>query len=70
MHEPFRGKLIKGYEEIKEELKDKDAAFAISGSGSTMLVVTKDLSILDLLKKYNYDIKVLTPGSGVELKEI
>ena len=63
LHEPYRGKLIKDYEAIKNDLKDLECAFAISGSGSTMLVITKDeKEILEKLKKYGYDTKVVKVG--------
>ena len=63
LHEPYRGKLIKDYDAIKNDLKDLECAFAISGSGSTMLVITKDeKEILEKLKKYGYDTKVVKVG--------
>ena len=71
LHEPYRGKLIKDYENIKNDLKDLECAMAISGSGSSMLVITKKTDIvLDKLKKYNYDIKIVGVGSKVIVEEV
>ncbi len=66
VHEPYRGKLIKDYSSIKNDLKKLDCAFAISGSGSCMLVICEDEEkILKTLKKYNYEIKTAKLGGGV-----
>lgn len=69
LHEPYRGKLIKGYLEIKSICEKENAAFAISGSGSTMLIITKDEGIIEKIKKFNYSIKTLEVGNGVTLWE-
>lgn len=43
IHEPYRKKLIKDYEYIKKKIeKDGDAILLISGSGPTLLVISKD----------------------------
>ena len=68
LHEPYRKKLIKEYDIINERLKDKKCAFAISGSGSCMIVVSKDLEVIELLKDLNLDIKTLKIGQGVVLE--
>lgn len=65
LHEPYRGKLIENYAEIKEICHKEKVAFAISGSGSTMLVVSYDTAITDKIKKFNYEIKTLDVGQGV-----
>ena len=70
LHEPYRKKLIKGYDEIKEAIKDLDVALAISGSGSTMLLISYDTSVIEKIKFLNYDIKVLEVGSGINIKEV
>lgn len=69
LHEPYRGKLIKDYFNIKESLKDLECAFAISGSGSTMLAITKDVdAVLEKLKDYSYETKVLEIGGAVKVE--
>ena len=68
LHEPYRKKLIKEYDIIKDRLKDKDCAFAISGSGSCMVVVSKELGFIDLIKDLELDIKTLKIGQGVILE--
>lgn len=69
IHEPYRGRLIPGYDLIKDVCSKENVAFAISGSGSTMLVIAKDCSIVKKLEKFNYQIKVLKIGSGVVIEE-
>ena len=70
LHEPYRGSLIKGYSEIKELLADEAAAFAISGSGSTMLIIAYDDSVINKISHLGYEIKSLSVGDGVSLKEV
>lgn len=67
LHEPYRGKLIKGYNEIKEICKKKNIAFAISGSGSTMLMIGYEDSIIKDLESFDYEIKTLDVGQGVKI---
>jgi homoserine kinase len=67
LHEPYRGKLIKGYEDIKKICNDNGYAFAISGSGSTMLVIGYDYNIMDKLSSFGYELVKLNPGQGVSL---
>jgi len=63
LHEPYRGKLINGYEDIKNALKELECAFAISGSGSTMIAITKnEKEVLEVLKKFNYETRVVEVG--------
>ena len=70
IHEPYRKKLIKDYEPIKEILDKKDCAFAISGSGSCMLVVSKELDFIKELSSFDVKIKTLSVGVGVMWEEI
>lgn len=70
LHEPYRGNLIKGYNEIKEILKNEDAAFAISGSGSTMLIIAYDNNVINKIGHLGYEIKELAVGDGVNLREV
>ena len=66
VHEPYRGKLIANYNNIKKDLEDINCAFAISGSGSCMLVICeKEDEVKEVLKKYNYEIKAAKLGGGV-----
>lgn len=69
LHEPYRSKLIPLYDEIKKELENEECAFAISGSGSTMLLVSYDTKPLEKIKKFGYEIKTLEVGSGVSMEE-
>lgn len=70
LHEPYRGPLINGYDEIKKLLANEEAAFAISGSGSTMLVIAYDNSVINKISHLGYEIKELALGEGVNLKEV
>ncbi len=70
LHEPYRGNLIKGYNEIKEILKNEEAAFAISGSGSTMLIIAYDNNVINKISHLGYEIKELAVGDGVNLREV
>lgn len=70
LHEPYRGNLIKGYNEIKEILAQEEAAFAISGSGSTMLIIAYDNNVINKISHLGYEIKELAVGDGVNLREV
>lgn len=70
LHEPYRKELIKDYDKVYHILKDKECAMAISGSGSCMLVVSKDLSFIKELENLDLKIKTLNVGVGVSLEEI
>lgn len=69
LHEPYRGSLIPKYEEIKEICLQEEAAFAISGSGSAMLIIALEDTIIKRLEKFKYDIKSLEIGQGVKIWE-
>lgn len=69
IHEPYRGKLIDGYFEIKKICQEYRLPFAISGSGSTMLIISKDLEIIEKIKKFNYEIKILSVADRVLVGE-
>lgn len=69
LHEPYRGKLIKDYENIKDALKDLECAFAISGSGSTMIAITKDVEpVLNAIERFGYETKVLKIGGKAKIE--
>ena len=69
LHEPYRAKLIDGYDELKAEAKRCNSVLLISGSGSTMLVISNDN---DLENKFNskYGIKRVMPSFGAKVEEI
>ena len=65
VHEPYRGKLIKDYDNIKNALKDLECAFAISGSGSTMIAITKDTdSVIKALEPFGYETRIAKIGGS------
>lgn len=66
LHEPYRGKLIPGYEEIKKLCNENNIPFCISGSGSTMLVISRD-NVDNLLAAVKYEKKSLEVGQGVKI---
>lgn len=70
LHEPYRGKLIKEYNEIKKIANDSNSAFCISGSGSTMLIISYDDNIINKLKDFKLDIKILNVGKEVLVEEV
>ena len=69
LHEPYRGKLIKGYDEIKAICENEDVAFCISGSGSTMLIIAYNYDIIAKIQKFGYDIRTPKVGTGVIIEE-
>lgn len=69
LHEPYRSKLIPCYEEIKNVVNKYDAAFAISGSGSTMIIISKNLDFMNEIKSLGYTCLNLEVGSGVRMEE-
>ena len=75
MHEPYRSKLIPTYDDIKAICDKLNVCFAISGSGSTMLIILKKNkkkldTLLKKLKPFNYDVKKLHIASGVKMEEM
>ena len=69
LHEPYRGKLINGYAELKAICDKEDVAFCISGSGSTMLIVAYDYDIIAKIKKFGFDVRTPNVGAGVLIEE-
>ena len=67
IHEPYRKKLIKEYDELKNLLDGKDIAISISGSGSTILIISTNYDYEKLLEGYNF--KKVSVGSGVAISE-
>lgn len=69
IHEPYRCKLIKKYNDVKKIIDKYDAAFAISGSGSCMLIVSLDLSFKEDLSKLGLKVLTLEVGKGVMMED-
>lgn len=70
MHEPYRMRLIKGSEDIKKIAIDNGCAFAISGAGPSLLVVSnKEKDINVLFNEYKdwriFNLEVATNGAIV-----
>ena len=64
IHEPYRKKLIKDYDYIKKTIeKNGDAVLLISGSGPTLLVISKDKNFYKKIKlnnaKARWEVKVM-----------
>ncbi len=70
IHEPYRMGLIPKANEIKELAEYYNNAFSISGSGSTLMIICKDLNIVPQLKQFGYEVRVLNVGSEVIVREI
>jgi len=51
MHEPYRLPLIEMANEIKNIAYENNASCTLSGSGSTLLVISKNLDVIDIIKK-------------------
>ena len=50
IHQPYRRKLINDFDAIEKLVKENNAAFALSGAGPTLLCVTKDADLPEILK--------------------
>ena len=78
LHEPYRGKLIKDYNDVKELANKYNLAFAISGSGSTMIAIynkksSKQINITNFkngLEELGLVYKELKVGKKVEIKNM
>lgn len=68
LHEPYRGLYIEHFFNIKKQVEALGCAFAISGSGSTMLIISKN-AVAQKLKDIPYPIQEVGIGSGVLVKE-
>jgi len=72
IHEPYRKQFIQEWDTIKAAIVNQDAVLNISGSGPTMLLISKEKEIINKIKKLELilDIKQLkTSKKGVELVE-
>lgn len=69
LHEPYRLPLIPKALEIKEAINSLGKAFALSGSGSTMLVISDSDSVSDVIKKFDYDYMQLQVSEGAKIGE-
>ncbi len=50
IHQPYRRKLINDFDAVEKLVKGNNAAFALSGAGPTLLCVTKNSSLPEILK--------------------
>ncbi len=57
IHTPYRLGLIPDSEKIKEIAKANNCPFTISGSGSTLLIISKDDSIIAKLESEHYSVE-------------
>lgn len=69
IHEPYRMKLIPKFEEIKKVCNDNHSCLIISGSGSTMLVISKSYDIANKLNEFGYLVKEVNVSDGVNIYE-
>ena len=72
IHEPYRQKLISGFEEVREEAAREGATLLISGSGSSSLLISEK-EISDALKKkiteLGWDSKEVSVSGGYSYAE-
>lgn len=71
IHSPYRLPLIPDGETVKKFALKHDIAFAISGSGSSMLLISDKLDFLEDLKKVvcNCQVLVLKPGGKPKIED-
>lgn len=56
IHTPYRMKLIPDAEKVKAIAEKNGCAYAISGSGSTQLIITKDASVIKAFESEKYSV--------------
>ena len=69
IHEPYRKALINEYDSVKEVVEKYNAVMNISGSGSTMLIISYNYDYENELKDLGYNFKRVNIGSGIEMVE-
>lgn len=69
IHEPYRKALINEYDKVKEVVEKYNSVLSISGSGSTMLIVSNNYDYEKELKDLGYNFKRVNIGLGVKLTE-
>jgi len=69
IHEPYRKALINEYDEVKKIVENNNAVIAISGSGSTMLIISNNYDYEKKLLDLGYNFKRVNIGSGVKVEE-
>lgn len=71
VHEPYRKTLIKEFDIIEKAIKGTNAKLNISGSGPTMLLISKDDIAINLIKELNLDLDIynLKVSNGCIIKE-
>ncbi len=68
-HEPYRRKLIPDYEKMEQTARENSLPFWISGSGSTMLMLSTDPEKLEAIREMlqeqypNFDFRLLSAAS-------
>lgn len=69
IHEPYRKKLIKEFDDVENIVNKYNAKLIISGSGSTMLIISDDYSYENELLNKGYNFKRVNVGSGIKIME-
>lgn len=69
LHEPYRMPLIKNSFKYKALAQEKGYPFCISGSGSSMLIIGKNIKDIEIFKKFNDEVRILKTGGSVEVYE-
>lgn len=69
LHEPYRKGLIRDYDKLKNICDKNNVAFCISGSGSTMLIISYDYDIINEIKDLGFEIRCPKLGDGVSIAE-
>ncbi|MDE7100605.1 MAG: homoserine kinase [Anaeroplasmataceae bacterium] len=70
LHEPYRKKLIKEYDMVYQICRSLGAVLAISGSGSTMLVITKNANDIEKFKIKDCQVRLLEIGKEARIEEV
>lgn len=69
IHEPYRKKLIKEFDDIEAIVNKYNNQLIISGSGSTMLIISYDYKYEKELLDKGYNFKRVNVGSGLKIME-
>lgn len=70
LHEPYRKTLIKEYDMVYQICKSLGVVLAISGSGSTMLVITKNENDIEKFKIKDCQVRLLNIGKEARIEEV
>lgn len=69
IHEPYRKKLIKEFDDIEAIINKYNGKLIISGSGSTMLIISNNYEYEKELLDKGYNFKRVNVGSGLRITE-